>query len=109
VRNHIADHHERFAKIIQQKKLIEAIGPLQGVALTRVPKGFDPAHPAADWIRRKQWLFFKTFENGSELMKSPKLVNEVAGRFKLMAPLIDFLNEPLVKAARKATAAEMLY
>jgi len=108
VRGHIAGSHERFTRIVRHKKLVEVLGPLQGESLTRVPKGFDPNHEAADLLRMKQWLFFKTLD-GVELMKSPALLKEVATRFKLMAPLVEFLNEPLVKASRKASAAEMLF
>lgn len=108
VRTHIADSHDRFAKIVNNKKLVAAMGPLQGEALTRVPKGFDPNHEAAEWIKMKQWLFFKTLD-GSEWMRQPGLLKEVATSFKLIAPLIEFINEPLVKTARKPSAAEMMF
>ena len=108
IRTHIAESAARFRKIVTEKKVVSALSPLQGEALTRVPKGFDAAHEAADFVRMKQWMFFKTLD-GAEWMRSPGLLKEVAGRFKLVAPLIDFLNEPLVKAAKKASAAEMLF
>jgi len=108
IRNHIVDHHERFDKIAKNKKVVEALGPLYGASLSRVPKGFDANHKAADFIRMKQWMFYKTLD-GAAMMRTPGLLKEVAGRFKLVAPLIDFLNEPLAKAAKKASAAEMLY
>lgn len=107
IRNHIADGHARFAKIVSEKKVVSALGPLQGTSLTRVPKGFDANHAAAEFLKMKQWMFFKAL-TGAEWMKSPGLMKEVATRFKLVAPLVEFLNEPLVKAARKASAAEML-
>jgi len=108
IRNHIVDHHERFNKIVKHKKVVEVLGPLYGASLSRVPKGFDPNHKAADFIRMKQWMFYKTMD-GAAMMRTPGLLKEVVGRFKLVAPLIDFLNEPLAKAAKKASAAEMLY
>ena len=108
IRAHIADSHARFRKIVSEKKAVSALGPLQGEALTRVPKGFDPEHAAADFVKMKQWMFFKSLD-GAEWMRSPGLMKEVAGRFKLVAPLVEFLNEPLVKAAKKPSAAEMLF
>ena len=108
VRNHIAEHHARFDKIVRHKKLVETLGPLHGESLTRVPKGFDPGHKAADFIRMKQWMFFKTMDGGA-LMRTPALLKEVAVGFKLVAPLVDFLNEPLAKLAKKTSASEMLY
>ena len=107
VRTHIAGAHDRFAKIIASKALVASMGPLQGDTLTRVPKGFDADHEAADWLRMKQWLFFKTLDGG-EWMRKPALFKEVATRFKVIAPVIEFLNEPLVKAAKKASTAEMM-
>ena len=108
VRTHIADSHDRFAKIVGNKKLVASMGTLHGDALTRVPKGFDPDHECAAWLRMKQWLFFKTLDGG-EWMRKPALFKEVATSFQLIAPLIEFLNEPLVKAARKPSAAEMMF
>ena len=108
VRTHIADSYEHFSRIVGNKKLIASMGPLQGDALTRVPKGFDPNHSAAEWIRMKQWLFFKTLDS-AEWMRKPALLKEIATRFKLIAPLIEFLNEPLVKAAKKASVAERMF
>ena len=108
IREHIADSTARFKKIVTEKKLVSAMGPLQGEALTRVPKGFDAEHEAAEFLRMKQWMFFKTLD-GAEWMKSPGLAKEVAGRFKLVAPLVEFLNEPLVKAAKKVSASEMMF
>lgn len=108
VRTHIEESYERFTKIINQKQLVELLGPLQGDALMRVPRGFNPGSPAADWLRMKQWLYFQTLD-GTKHMKSPALLNEVATRFKVVAPFIAFLNEPLVKAAKKPSAAEMMF
>jgi uncharacterized protein (TIGR02453 family) len=73
------------------KKLM---GSLQGSTLTRVPKGFDPAHPAADLIKKKQWYCW--VELDPKLATSPKLKSEIVKRFKVMAPLVELLNRPLL-------------
>lgn len=104
IRQHIAANHIRFGKLVAHRKLRDALGELQGSTLTRVPKGFDPAHPAADWIRMKQWMFYQTFPAG-EWITSPKLLDEVAIRFQLVAPLVDFINEPLLAAVKKKPTA----
>lgn len=107
VRNHILENHARFAKIVGHKKLVDVLGPLHGASLSRVPKGFDATHVAADWIRMKQWMFYKTVQ-GPAMMRSPDLLKEVVMRFKLVAPLVEFLNEPLAKIQRKTIEEEML-
>ena len=102
IRTHIAGAATRFTKIVSEKKLVGVLGGLQGEALSRVPKGFDPAHAAADFLKMKQWMFFQTLP-GATWMTSPGLLKEVVSRFKLVAPLVEFLNEPLIKLARKPT------
>lgn len=98
IRLHILDHHERFGTLVRDKKLLSTLGPLNGDRLARAPKGFPPAHPAIEWIKFKHWYFWK--ELPPELASSRRLLPEVALRFRLMQPVIDFFNEPLL-AARK--------
>jgi uncharacterized protein (TIGR02453 family) len=98
VRNHIAETHEELARILADKKTLKLAGALQGEALTRSPKGFDPDHPAAEFIKMKSWIFDVTLDPG--LATSNKLPAEIAARFRAMAPLLHYLNRPLVK--RKA-------
>ncbi len=45
----------------------------------------------------------------AEWLKSPAVLKEVATRFKLVSPLVESLNEPLAKAAKKPSAAEMMF
>ena len=106
IRTQIAAEPKGFGKIVKHKKLVEYLGPLAGSSLMRVPKGFDSTHPAADWIRMKQWMFYKTFPG--ELMTSKDLAKTVIQSFQLVTPLVEFLNEPLVKAAKKAATAERM-
>jgi uncharacterized protein (DUF2461 family) len=65
--------------------------------LTRSPKGFDPEHPAAGFIKMKDWILDVTLDPG--LATTPKLQAEIVTRFRAMAPLIQYLNRPLI--ARK--------
>ena len=92
IRRFIAANDKLFlATAAKAKKLM---GPVQGSTLTRVPKGFDAAHPAADLIKRKQWYCW--IELDPKLATSPKLKSEIAKRFKAMAPLVELLNRPLL-------------
>ena len=94
VRNHIAENHADLRKILASKKTRKLVGDLQGDELTRAPKGFDPAHPAVDLIKKKDWLLDITLD--SALATTPRLYSELLDRFRAMAPLIDYLNRPLV-------------
>jgi uncharacterized protein (TIGR02453 family) len=97
VRNHIAAKHQELRRILGSKNARKLMGELQGDELTRAPKGFDPDHPAIGWIKMKDWILDSTLDPA--LATSPKLHDEILGRFRAMAPLIQFLNAPLT--ARK--------
>jgi uncharacterized protein (TIGR02453 family) len=97
VRNHIAETHQELSRILADKKTRKLAGGLQGDALTRSPKGFDPEHPAAGFIKMKDWILDVTLD--SSLATTPKLHSEIVTRFQAMTPLIQYLNRPLI--ARK--------
>ena len=62
VRNHIAETHEELSRLLADKKARKLAGELKGDALSRSPKGFDPAHPAAAFIKMKDWVMDVTLE-----------------------------------------------
>ena len=97
VRNWIAESHQEFRRILASQKVRKLFGGIQGDELTRVPKGFDCGHPAADLIKKKDWILDVTLE--PSIATTPRLHKELAERFRAMAPLIEYLNRPL--AARK--------
>jgi uncharacterized protein (TIGR02453 family) len=97
VRSHIAKNYGELRRILANKKIRKLLGELQGGELTRAPKGFDPSHPAIALIKMKDWILDTALD--SSLAASPKLHGEIRERFRAMAPLIEFLNRPLL--ARK--------
>jgi uncharacterized protein (TIGR02453 family) len=93
IRNYLAEHHEEFRRIVAARDVRRLFGELTGESASRVPKGFPADHPAADLLRMKQFLLFRTLE--PSLATTPKLYREVLSRFQAMAPFLDFLNRPL--------------
>ena len=93
VRTHIAKHHQELRKILADKRVRRLLGELQGAELTRAPKGFDPAHPAGDLIRKKDWILDTYLDAG--LARTAKLQGEILERFRAMAPFIEFLNRAI--------------
>jgi len=99
VRTHIADTHPELKRLLASKKTSKLVGGLQGAELTRAPKGFDPAHPAIELIKMKDWVMDVSLD--PKLATTPNLQNENADRFRAMAPVIAYLNRPLI--AKKPT------
>jgi uncharacterized protein (TIGR02453 family) len=93
IRTWLADRHAEFRRAaIGPRKLM---GELHGESLQRIPKGFDAAHPAADLLKMKQWLYYTTLD--ARLVTSPRLFGEIVKRFRVMLPVVEMLNAPLKK------------
>jgi uncharacterized protein (TIGR02453 family) len=99
IRLHMLEHHEQFRALAGDRRLRALMGELQGEQLTRPPKGFPKDHPAEDLVRYKQWLWFVTLE--PQLVTTGKLFTELVKRFRVLAPLMEFLNAPLNGAKKK--------
>jgi uncharacterized protein (TIGR02453 family) len=95
----LQDHHGEFQSILADKKLKRMLGGLQGEQLTRMPKGFPVDHPAEALLRHRQWYLESTFD--IRLLTTPKLLPELAKRFELMAPFVEFLNRAFTNQRHK--------
>ncbi len=100
LRLHIEKNHERLAAILTDKKRAKLTGPLQGENTARLPKGFLPGHPAEELLKRKMYIYWVSFPPKDA--ESPKFLTEVSKRFAAMAPLVEFLNEPLLGKGRRS-------
>lgn len=98
VRQHIADNHKVLAKLTAAPKFKAIVGTVQGTASTRMPRGFDAAHPAADLLRHKQFLAVR--EELPAFATRPDFYKELVATFAAMAPFVSFLNEPIVAMQR---------
>lgn len=94
VREHIAAEHVRLARTVRSPGFVRTFGALEGERLQRVPRGFAPDHPAAAFLRHKQFL--AGCERPAEFATSPAFYGTILAAFKTLAPLVEFLNEPLV-------------
>ena len=56
IRAHIAEHHRRLRRILAAPAFRRTFGEMHGATISRVPRGFDADHPAADLLRHKQFL-----------------------------------------------------
>lgn len=61
--------------------------------LTRPPKGYDQDNPALDYLKMKNFFISKPFSDKEALSKG--FEKEVAKHYKMMKPVIDFMNRSL--------------
>jgi uncharacterized protein (TIGR02453 family) len=95
----LQEHYEEFNAILSNKQLRKLVGTLEGEQLTRMPKGFPVDHPAEALLRKKQWYLESTLSIG--VLTGPRLVSELARRFAVMAPMVEFLNRPFAQKERR--------
>jgi uncharacterized protein (TIGR02453 family) len=63
---------------------------VKGDALVRPPKGYEENNPAIKYLKLKSFIVTKPFTDTEVLSKT--FVKDVATTFKIMKPLLDFLN-----------------
>ena len=98
LRRHIAANHDALRKIIGDRKRTRLLGGLHGDEMKRAPKGFLPGDPAEDLLRRKMYIYFASLPPEDALKDG--IVREISSRFEAMTPLLEFLNQPLLKRPR---------
>ena len=62
---------------------------LSGESLTRAPRGYDPAHPLIEDIKRKDFIAVANFDDAELLRRD--FVARTAARFAAATPLMQFL------------------
>ena len=98
IRSYLLAHHGEFKRLVDDKKLRAKYEIHSPNSLNRPPKGFPVDHPAAEWIKWRQWGVIATLPATDALKQN--LATTVEEYFRLAAPLVDFLNEPLLNAVR---------
>jgi len=99
IRRHLVEHHQELRSLLNSKKLKAKLNEFEGARLTRAPKGFDPDSPAIDLILCRQWGLAATLP--AETATTPALIKEIVDRFRLAAPVVALLNQPLLGKPRQ--------
>lgn len=105
VREHIVANHRQLDAIVTSPAF-KRLGGLQGDRLTRVPRGFDKRHQAAPYLQHRQFMGFR--EEPGSYATSKDFYRNLVGTIKTIAPLVRFLNEPLVGAQTVSRKAHIL-
>ena len=93
VRQEIDYNFAGFKKIIGSKKFKSVYGDLDRSAeflLSRVPKGYEPGNPAADYLKLKSFVAISFFSDAD--LTSKDLVKKPVVAFEALQPLILFIN-----------------
>jgi len=96
VRQEIDYNLADFKKIINSKKFKTTYGGLSvedGQLLSRVPKGYEPDNPAAEYLRHKSFIAIQDISD-AELTSKP-LATKILSAFEALQPFNVFLNNAL--------------
>jgi len=91
VRNQIAARFQAFRATFPDPALM---ADAYAQSTVRPPKGFDPGHPAIDFLKRKHYVFGTTLE--PSLARNAALRDEIVKRFAAVAGFVEFLNQPVL-------------
>jgi uncharacterized protein (TIGR02453 family) len=100
VRNHIAGDHRRLQRLTSRAAFTKHCGAVKGERSTRMPRGFDAGHPAAELLKQKQFLAFR--EEAAAFAVRPDFYQQLLATFAAMAPFVAYLNEPIVAGKLRA-------
>ena len=96
VRQEIDYNLEKFRKIIISKKFRSIYKDLSHdpeYVLSRVPKGYEPGNPAAEYLKMKSFVSMTPLKDTDLISKD--LVKKTTSAFEALQPLIEFINESL--------------
>jgi uncharacterized protein (TIGR02453 family) len=97
LRQFLVENFGRFRALVESPRFRRAAGPVRGDSLKRVPRGFPPDHPAAEYLKLRQFLFGRDFPTAFAV--EPGFYRRVLTLFEHMAPVVRLLNLPLVARA----------
>jgi uncharacterized protein (TIGR02453 family) len=100
IREHLAANFRRFKSIVESAGFRSAFGEVGGDRLQRVPRGFTADHPAAEFLKFRQFLVAREYP--ATFACDRRFYAELLARFRQMAPLVHFLNEPLLSRAGRS-------
>jgi uncharacterized protein (TIGR02453 family) len=106
IRAHIAENHRALHRVATGASFRRAVGILEGERLATMPRGFVKDHPAAEYLRLKQFLAGREFD--AEFAVSPRFYPELLRIFREVAPLVRFLNAGILAAQQPASPARTL-
>jgi uncharacterized protein (TIGR02453 family) len=100
IREHISDTWPEMQSIARAAAFRRRFEALSGDTMTRVPRGYRTDHPAAHYLKYRQ--FYGGAEFPASLAHSREFYPTLVATFKALMPLVRFLNQPLVETSAPA-------
>ncbi len=93
IRKELESDATEFREVVNRPSLKKSWGELTGEAVKTAPKGFDRAHPDIDLIRRKQFIFVRSFSDNEVL--DPGFLSAVDRCYRDIRPFFDLMSDIL--------------
>ena len=90
IRTYISEHFDRFFEAFTSCGY--PLWEEEGNKLKNVPRGFDPADPAGEFLKYKEWFVSESFAD-EELTDFDAFADRVAGAVERMEPLRRFFDD----------------
>src|SRR5687767_14366500 len=94
IRQHISDTYPEVHQLVRAPAFRRTVSALDGERLTRMPRGFAAANPAAEYLKYRSFLAGREF--AATFATSAAFYPALVSTFKSVMPLVRFLNDPLV-------------
>lgn len=88
IRDYMLSNPASWKKVTTDRKFLK-LYTLGGEALSRPPRGYDPAHELIEDLKRKDIVASAPIDQ--DTLFRPDLVKQLIARYQVMAPLIDWL------------------
>ncbi len=96
VRQEIDYNLQKFIKIIGSKKfksIYKDLSRSEENVLSRVPKGYEPTNPAAEYLKMKSFVALTNLKDSD--LTSKNLISKTVEAFQALQPLVEFINEAI--------------
>lgn len=95
VREYLLAHHQTLTNILEHPNITANFkSGLQDFKLKTHPRGFDPTHPAIEFLRQKHFMIVQHLPDKIVLNKN--FEQKVNQRFHYLADLVDYFNQALL-------------
>ncbi len=93
IRKEMEFYGDEMRKLLKNKHLIKYWGALEGEEVKSAPKGFSKEHLNIDLIKKKQFIFTKSFHDHEVVNEN--FQHNVIDHFLAIRPFFDYMSEVL--------------